>query len=362
MSFVPYEDLRRNFSIALGFGLIGTAALTLGDFNPLTTMAPPLFAMVFYFLWFRDKSKLQSQVEQFADSFYYLGFLFTLGALALSLIPWALDSTEVTPESVISKLGIALLTTIIGLSGRVYLTQFLVSEEQAVADIQKRLREGARSLASELDLIVENFQSVREKATEQLESMVADAGEQLKESFKLLADDVGTTSERFTSEFAELAENIGAVGNGVTQLNKHVAGLSKTVNGVNEQLTSVEAGADQYSKSVTTFEKSTRAAAETADELKMRLVDVAEAGERFSGIGDAADKLQEAIDGIIGNARSLSENLEKLAQKAEADFDRIANAQDQHELVLRHTVTEIKETNDALSDALKIATHELTKG
>ena len=55
----------------------------------------------------------------FADSFYYLGFLFIV-ALLISL----LDLSDTDPLAIIGQMGPALASTIYGMLIRIYLTQF----------------------------------------------------------------------------------------------------------------------------------------------------------------------------------------------------------------------------------------------
>jgi len=246
MSFVPYEQLRTNFARAIIIGVIGTSFFTFVGGNPMLSMAPPIIVMILYFLWYKDKTNLESQVEQFADSFYYMGFLFTLAALAISLIPWAFESSQITPENVISKLGIALLTTIIGLGGRVYLTQFLVSEEEAIADIQKRLRDGSRSLAAELDLIVENFAEVRERASAQIQEMVEDGGKALKEGIDNATKSMSKSTEDFEVGMSTVSTDLASAAKTISEFRQGVASISVSTEKFKNKLDETSDLAEKY--------------------------------------------------------------------------------------------------------------------
>jgi len=92
-------------------------------------------------------------LEQFADSAYYLGFLFTL----VSLI-FALHNIDVEENmkwgiigNVIEKNSIALLTTVAGLFIRVFLVQFQASQDQEREKILQRLFNNLKNLSSEIE-------------------------------------------------------------------------------------------------------------------------------------------------------------------------------------------------------------------
>ena len=58
--------------------------------------------------------------EQLGDSFYQLGFLFTITALAVTLL--FIEDDEV--GKILTKFGFAVVTTLVGLVGRILLSQF----------------------------------------------------------------------------------------------------------------------------------------------------------------------------------------------------------------------------------------------
>lgn len=65
--------------------------------------------------------------EQFADSNYYLGFLFTLVSLAITLMSLNVSSDNM--NILISQFGVAILTTLLGLFLRIYIINFIPNED-----------------------------------------------------------------------------------------------------------------------------------------------------------------------------------------------------------------------------------------
>ena len=113
------------FLIAL---ILGVGFILMGGFanKPYLSVILTIMAMISYFLIGQKivERELLTK-EQFADSNYYLGFLFTLVSLASSL--YILSSGNMEGgllTNLIGQFGISISTTIVGLSLRIYLLSF----------------------------------------------------------------------------------------------------------------------------------------------------------------------------------------------------------------------------------------------
>jgi len=118
-------QIRYLFLIAL---VLGVFFILLGGFTEKTMLSVVLTVsvMIAYFLIGHkivERELLTN--EQFADSNYYLGFLFTLISLASSLYILSSGSMEGgLLTRLIGQFGISISTTIVGLSLRIYLLSF----------------------------------------------------------------------------------------------------------------------------------------------------------------------------------------------------------------------------------------------
>ena len=123
--FMANIQIKYLFLIAL---VLGVAFILMGGFmnKPYLSVVLTVMAMISYFLIGQkivERELLTN--EQFADSNYYLGFLFTLVSLASSL--YILSSGNMQGgllTSLIGQFGISISTTIVGLSLRIYLLSF----------------------------------------------------------------------------------------------------------------------------------------------------------------------------------------------------------------------------------------------
>jgi len=123
--FIQKIQIKYLFLIALSSGVF---FILMGGFseNPYLSVLLTIGVMIAYFLIGQkivERELLTN--EQFADSNYYLGFLFTLVSLASSL--YILSSGSMQGgllTHLIGQFGISISTTIVGLSLRIYLLSF----------------------------------------------------------------------------------------------------------------------------------------------------------------------------------------------------------------------------------------------
>lgn len=123
--FLAKVQIKYLFLVAL---VLGVVFILLGGFTDKTYLSVILTisVMITYFLIGQkivERELLTN--EQFADSNYYLGFLFTLISLASSLYILSNGSMEGgLLTRLIGQFGISISTTIVGLSLRIYLLSF----------------------------------------------------------------------------------------------------------------------------------------------------------------------------------------------------------------------------------------------
>ena len=117
----PEWSPRRLFVVALAVGSVSMAfgIVFEGWVSVCMTVLMPLTMMAFY-AWASYRADASSVLTtEFADSLYYLGFLFTLVALGCSLLSIDTASSGAAIDGVIYRFGVALLTTIVGLAARI---------------------------------------------------------------------------------------------------------------------------------------------------------------------------------------------------------------------------------------------------
>ena len=185
--------------------------------------------MVGYFLIGRrlvDKELLTN--EQFADSNYYLGFLFTLISLASSLY---LLSSDLLAGGLLTRLigqfGISISTTIVGLSMRIYLLSFspnissniesfnlmIMEKLQLLNDHIGHSIDQTKTFSRVIDEKLEIFTDQTLKSVERYNQRLVESLEQtsINNIFTKIYDDMDKIHQQEESRVSEIYENITAL-------------------------------------------------------------------------------------------------------------------------------------------------------
>ncbi len=170
--------------------------------SPLLAVLLPVVLMGSYACLLVEWPELRPKVDFAGDNFYYLGFLYTLISLAISLYQF---NTEGATSSIITNFGLALTSTILGLAGRILLNQ-PQDEEEAEAKAREDLARANRRLRAEMEYSIDEFQQFRVEAKrvfEQLDRGVGAAGAALERQLEHL--------EGGAARFGALRQRVGEV-------------------------------------------------------------------------------------------------------------------------------------------------------
>lgn len=170
----------------------------------------------------------KKNVLQFADSLYYMGFLWALFALIATFVVW--PAPKLTVDAVLTTFGYALVTTFSGMLLRLLVIQFqdtlpdrlVLAQEtidrrvaaltqqihDATMDITAFRERAASELGGTLQELVGSLRDVREKLTEQHRTMTATMSAGFESSFHV-------PQEMLTTEVAKLVAALGKRGDDV---------------------------------------------------------------------------------------------------------------------------------------------------
>lgn len=139
--------------------------------------------MVAYFLFGILSPGNARNTERFADSLYYLGFVLTLWALCLAMLP-GFRPPDISSQDIIDKFGIAIVTTFLGMSLRIILIQLRQTvtdqEEEARTSIAKYISR----LEGEMQSAVNELRKFREQSNEEMRRSV----EKMRETHALVSE------------------------------------------------------------------------------------------------------------------------------------------------------------------------------
>ena len=195
-------------SVFISFVLAGCAYIIfakLGAIGQLYVTFVPVAAMLAYALLITLARSMRLRDDQSGDNLYYMGFLFTLTSLGVSLYQF---SATRAAEEIVQNFGIAIGSTIAGIGLRVIFNQMRRDPIEVERTMRLELAEAARRVRRELDASVVEFGYFRRSAQQSAD-----------DSFKHVSEVYDKQLTEFFSKLAEVAKESGAT----------IGELSKTV-------------------------------------------------------------------------------------------------------------------------------------
>lgn len=292
--------------IAAGFALIfgvKTYVWTYArahDYTLEITIGTAILMIVYGVLAYRIPA-VRMRSDRLGDNFYYMGFIFTLASMSAALIQ--LKGGE-DVGALIGSFGIALVSTILGIAGRVTFVQMRTEVE----DIEERVRQDLLSAANELrgqlgaavrDL--ESFrtgaqQAINERLQESVDAFSLATREQLGQIETAVEKTILSSQAAFAGH-EDSAARLTAIGDGVSQAVERLAGRLDAIelppDAIDRKLESVVRG---FGGVIGSFEAV--AAAERA---------------RYQELAGAAAELRRIVTQVNTQLRKLQENSEAVA-------------------------------------------------
>jgi hypothetical protein len=223
------------FVAAMGSGVASIISLKALGFGQLIVTAMPLTIMTIYMfsaIFFR---KLRVRLDQVGDNMYYMGFIYTLTSLGVSL--FQLANFEDVASAIVENFGIALTTTVYGIAARVVLVQMRGDPLETERQARLELADTSRELRSQLQASALEFSNFRRQLQQSLqnyhEETVQSSKHIVDQTFENLENVVQNTSESIEKSYGVLAEKTKDIGNISGEIVKALSDLSIRVTQVN---------------------------------------------------------------------------------------------------------------------------------
>jgi ABC-type transporter Mla subunit MlaD len=101
--------------------------------------------------------------EKFADTCYYMGFIFTISSIVISL--FGLEEIQNNFEQIAFRFGAAMVSTLIGLVARVYLVSFKADSNSAVDYAEDALIRGSTAFVAKLGAASDQYAQFESRVT-----------------------------------------------------------------------------------------------------------------------------------------------------------------------------------------------------
>ena len=248
------------------------------------------------------------------DSIYYLGLLFTFVALVAALIAfdWEIsDAAGSSTSGAIRNFGIALLTTIVGLAGRVWFSMSQESPGDIAHTAKSALEEAVSAMKGSLDRARDDLDTLAGKFRESTKDLgkttatiaaSAKKAAETSESLDKCSAEVAGAAKDFTREMGDFRTAMGAGADAA-------ASLKRSLGGIGDQTkvfgTRFETLSEQIEQIHSAFARINGVAGPSADAIAATSQGVAHAaaeasslGRTLAGLRHSAGKARKAFDGV----------------------------------------------------------------
>jgi hypothetical protein len=288
----------------------------------------PLIIMSTYIVLGYHRRVTDVADEKFADSCYYLGFIFTITSIIFCLFD--LPDIGTRMEDIAVRFGAAMVSTVFGLGVRVYLISFKKDINDAIADVEDAILDATRKFSEQLTITVEKLQDFESKVDATAKSSVERVNLQIENLSK-------NHAEKLSEFFTELTtKNNKIFSQALNNVEKTTLKISDAIDnyssGMSTNLTSVETKINIFAAAMTDRLKTTSF---PDDYFAKRLE------SPLNNLTESADLLATRVNlvstEVSRSAMDISDALKKLRVKAKAtenSLDSVLNLTIQQQAVL----------------------------
>ena len=276
--------------------------------NKWIAIASPITIMFLYiiFTWNAVKKTRTANVL-FADSVYYMGFLFTFVTLIFSI-----TSVNVEFDIIINQMGVALSTTVMGMFVRVMLSHFDGIELNIGDDIYANMAKTASTITMITDRLIQS-------STDQVNQIEASTkkAEEVSDNLELVIANLNNVNFPL-DKFDNINKQAASVGASLEFFNSSISGSVSKVNAIAESLSVVS----EITEKISLFKLK-------VDELNRLQDDLANyVGDAQSGsasIGGILEGMTEKVEGAKREIDAHIKNAEKLESSVSYRLQKIIN-------------------------------------
>lgn len=281
-----------------GMIFIWTAKLYGWSLSAVTVV--PLLLMGVYFVASLAFAGFRLQNEQAGDNLYYMGFLFTLSSLGVSLYLFA---GETSVDTIVRNFGIAVTSTIAGITLRILFNQMRRDPMDIERSVRHELSEMTRRVRAELDLSAREFANYRRVSNQML-----------AEGF----DEIARQAERNGDDIRKMMEALSQ--QAITPIREAAEKLSTIIESHNRAMT------DRSEDAAARLAETTGRLSGIID----RFADTVETvGKRLEGIRSPDDVIRLELTPAIESIRRMTEtHLKRMEEETRKDEAFLAQTKD----------------------------------
>jgi uncharacterized membrane protein len=343
----------------LGFAILGFVGIFVAkqmSYSGLLVAGAAVALLVAYACVAYRLDAFKSNPDRLGDNCYYMGFLFTLASLSAALVALQHDTDSGRGnllESLIGGFGVALFSTIAGITLRVFFMQMRREIEDLEGELRADLQRSSALLKEQLAYAVVDLENFRLRTQQVMREQMDSAASGFSDLAEKLMAYVATAGSAHSEASDRVAMNIGRLVDRVERIDVpsdlltrqlddtrgHIEALARALE------SAVEAGGARQSA----IEKSSQA----LDVLLVRLTDVAlfnqieQSTERF---GVAVDATSVSVAQVGARLASYASSIGGIAAQVEQDGRMVSKARELIEQDLLQSTGALHKLQETLAD------------
>ena len=361
--------------LAIGVGVILTFSWWFrgapGAATHWTMIAVVVALMLVYgvVIWARSQTEYASETD--GETFYYLGFIYTLATLVATFAP-LLNSSE-RPESrhVLGLFGLGLITTFVGLAGRIVFAQTAPGEVASPESDARRLGDAYADAARAIERSTVRIVHAQQRAEGHLTESYSGAIEAIRILSGRVTQQFDTMSAQVLKQFATVIERVGTdaesafaevKNRAVREIETAAAQAAKTQDKARDQVESLATGTTDAVRDVTerVVQDFARVARESTTELNTFLREtngnvaatLKQFETRLAALRLPADDIGDKLAGVLTELTERAELLRRATAVVGAAYSEL-------EGTLTHAVAGARDGSRAFS-ALAVSADSAT--
>ncbi|MGJ5181845.1 hypothetical protein ACQR16_34610 [Bradyrhizobium oligotrophicum] len=298
--------------VALGSGYITISKMY--SWPALYVTSVPVLIMIGYALILGIARLFRLRDDQSGDNLYYMGFLFTLTSLAVSLYQFRADGAA---EQIVQNFGIAIASTIAGITLRIFFNQMRRDPIEVEATARLELADASRKVKRELESTVLEFGYFRRMTQQSITEALDEINEALGTASDKLATEIRTFAQTAGKPLEEASQKSGKT---LDALNEKVVDTLETASArlVNES--------DQLSRSTASIVKAIDGLAAKLASMQMpeQIIEIKLAPvisgltKAINSFSKSAEVQAKTIDSSLRQTQAMGAAIDRLVQTVQA--------------------------------------------
>lgn len=326
-------NVQKLFAVALTLKIISSGLGFWLQSPWILGLIVPITIMIAYMVLGHYAREDDVSAEKFADSCYYLGFIFTISSIIFSLFDLPNLGAVDGLKNIALRFGAAMVSTVLGMGVRVYLVSFRKDAADAVRDAEDAVLDATRILVSQLNSAVESLKQFEINVVEATKLTVETVNRQVE----ALGQNYAQSLNGFYVKTTE--ENRAAFQSLIQEVRTATVSLARSVDiysgGVKGNLESIERKVTEFSDGVTDRLKGTTFPDDFfAKELRTPLNQVKEEAAKLGAsvnqvsvqVVESSKALGDALKVVESKSKKAKDSMDAVLQLTEQQKSIVDNA------------------------------------